>query len=50
VPDEDLKALVRIIVDYNIVGKLAVYLLHSHEPLKPSEIKLKNKLGAVLGK
>jgi hypothetical protein len=50
VPYEDLKDLVRIIVDHNMVGKLAVHLLHSHEPLKPSEIKLENKLAAVPGK
>jgi len=50
VPDEDLKALVHIIVDHNMVGKLAIHLLHSHEPLKPSEIKLENKLVAIPGK
>ena len=42
--DEDYKALVRIIVDYNIVGKLAIYLLYSYEPLKLGEVKLENKL------
>jgi hypothetical protein len=50
VPDKDLKALVRIIINYNIVSKLAVHLLHSYKPLKPSEIKLENKLTAVPGK
>jgi hypothetical protein len=50
VPDEDRQALVRMIIDHNMVGKLAVHLLHSHEPLKPSEIKLENKLETVPGK
>ncbi|KAI3390391.1 hypothetical protein diail_9821, partial [Diaporthe ilicicola] len=50
VPDEDCKALVRMIVDHNMVGKLAVHLLHSHEPLKPGEVKLENKLETVPGK
>jgi hypothetical protein len=48
--DEDRKALVRMIVDHNIVGKLAVHLLHSHEPLKPGEVKLENKLETAPGK
>ncbi|KAH6712139.1 hypothetical protein BKA61DRAFT_675935 [Leptodontidium sp. MPI-SDFR-AT-0119] len=48
-PDEDLKALVGMIVDHNMVGKLAVHLLHSHEPLKPGEVKLENKLETVPG-
>ena len=43
-PDKDCKALVRMIVDYNIVSKLAVYLLYSHKPLKLGKVKLKNKL------
>jgi hypothetical protein len=50
VPDEDRKALVRMIVDHNMVGKLAVHLLHSHEPLKPGEVKLENKLETAPGK
>jgi len=50
VPDEDCKALVRMIVDHNMVGKLAVHLLHSHEPLKPGEVKLENKLETSPGK
>jgi hypothetical protein len=50
VPDEDRKALVRMIVDHNMVGKLAVHLLHSHEPLKPGEVKLENKLESAPGK
>jgi len=50
VPNEDRKALVRMIVDYNIVGKLAVHLLYSHDPLKPGEVKLENKLETVLNK
>jgi hypothetical protein len=33
-----------MIVDHNMVGKLAVHLLHSHEPLKTGEVKLENKL------
>ena len=49
-PDEDRKTLVRMIVDNNMVGKLAVHLLHSHEPLKPGEVKLENKLETVLNK
>ncbi|PMD62557.1 uncharacterized protein K444DRAFT_627476 [Hyaloscypha bicolor E] len=49
VPDEDRKALVRMIVDHNMVGKLAIYLLHSHEPLKPGEVKLENKLETAPG-
>ena len=28
----------------HIVGKLAVYIFYSHEPLKLGEVKLKNKL------
>jgi hypothetical protein len=39
-----------MIVDYNIVGKLAVHLLYSHDPLKPGEVKLENKLETVLNK
>ncbi|KAG4429201.1 hypothetical protein IFR05_015314 [Cadophora sp. M221] len=37
-PDEDRKALVRMIIDRNMAGKLAVHLLHSHEPLKPGKV------------
>jgi hypothetical protein len=33
-----------------MVGRLAVHLLHSHEPLKPDEIKLENQLETVPGK
>jgi hypothetical protein len=39
-----------MIVNHNMVGKLAVHLLHSHEALKPGEIKLENKLETVPGK
>jgi hypothetical protein len=31
-----------MIANRNIVGRLAVYLLYSHEPLKLDEIKLKH--------
>ncbi|KAH7363936.1 hypothetical protein BKA65DRAFT_125090 [Rhexocercosporidium sp. MPI-PUGE-AT-0058] len=48
-PDEDRRALVRMIVDHNMAGKLAIHLLHSHEPLKPGEVKLENKLETVPG-
>lgn len=39
-----------MIIDHNMVGKLAVHLLHSHEPLKPGEVKPENKLETAPGK
>jgi hypothetical protein len=39
-----------MIADRNMVGRLAVHLLHSHEPLKPDEIKLEHQLETVPGK
>lgn len=33
-----------------MVGRLAIYLLHSHEPLKLDEVKLEKQLETVPGK
>ncbi|KID60225.1 hypothetical protein MAN_10095, partial [Metarhizium hybridum] len=50
VPDGHLDALTTIIKNYDMVGKVAVHLLHSHEPLGKGEIKLENKLETAPGK
>lgn len=49
-PGHHLEALTTIIKNYDMVGKLAVHLLHSHEPLEAGEIKLENELQTTLGK
>ncbi|KAI1318808.1 hypothetical protein F5Y16DRAFT_391575 [Xylariaceae sp. FL0255] len=50
VQEDHLRALTTIISGHSMVGKLAVHLLHSHEPLKEGHIKLENKLEIVPAK
>lgn len=49
-PDIHLDALTTIIKKNDMVGKLAVHLLHSHEPLGVGEVKLEDKLETAPGK
>ncbi|KAK7928575.1 hypothetical protein PG985_005573 [Apiospora marii] len=49
-PDNHLDALTTIIKKNDMVGKLAVHRLHSHEPLGGGEIKLESKLETAPGK
>ncbi|GKU08177.1 unnamed protein product [Fusarium langsethiae] len=48
-PVPHLEVLVTIIENHNMVDKMAVHLLHSHEQLKESEIKLEKKLETAPG-
>jgi hypothetical protein len=50
VPTWHLQCLTAIIDNYEMRDKLAVHLLHSHEPLGEKEIKLERKLETIQGK
>ncbi|KAH7461552.1 hypothetical protein FOMA001_g19034 [Fusarium oxysporum f. sp. matthiolae] len=49
VPDSHLQCLTAIVEKHNMVDKIAIHMLHSHEPLREGEIKLEKELKTAPG-